>query len=46
MGNLETETESILVAGQNNAIRTNCDKENVDNMRQNGKCRQSGKEMT
>ena len=38
-GNLKRETESLLVAAQNNAIRTNLIKARIDKMQQNNKCR-------
>ena len=37
-GNLLTENESLLVAIQNNAIRTNYVEAKIDNMPQNSKC--------
>ena len=42
------ETESLLIAAQNNAIRTNYVETKIDNMRQNRKyrlCRESGKNV-
>ena len=36
------ETESLLIAAQNNAIRTNYIKAKIDNAQQNSKCRLSG----
>ena len=39
-GNLKTETESLLIAAQNNVIRTNHIKARIDKMQQNSKCRQ------
>ena len=38
-GNLKRETESLLIAAQNNAIRTNYIKAKINNMQQNSKCR-------
>ena len=38
-GNLKKETESLLIATQNNAIRTNPNKAKIDKMQQNSKCR-------
>ena len=38
-GNLKRETESILIATQNNAIRTNYLKAKIDKVQQNSKCR-------
>ena len=37
--NLEREKESLLIAAQNNAIRTNHIKARIDKMQQNNKCR-------
>ena len=37
-GNLNRETESLLIAAQNNAIRTNYIKARVDKSQQNSKC--------
>ena len=37
-GNLKRETESLLIAAQNNAIRINCVKEKIDKMQQNSNC--------
>ncbi len=37
-GNLKRETESLLIAAQNNAIRTNYIKAKIDNMQQLIKC--------
>ena len=42
MGNLKRETESLLIAAQNNAIRTNHIKTRIDKMQQNSKCRLCG----
>ena len=42
MGNLKRETESILIAAQNNAIRNNYIKAKIDEMQQNSKCRLCG----
>ena len=42
-GNLKRETESILVAAQNNAIMTNDIKTRIDKTQQNSKCRLCGK---
>ena len=39
-GNLKRETESLLIAAQGNAIRTNHIKARIDKMQQNSKCRQ------
>ena len=36
------ETESLLIATQNYAIRTNYIKRNIDNMQKNSKCRLCG----
>ena len=41
-GNLKRETESLLTAAQNNAIRTNYIKVRIDKMQQNSKCRLCG----
>ena len=41
-GNLKRETESLIVAAQNIAIRTNYVKGKIDNMLQNSKCRLCG----
>ena len=41
-GNFKRETESLLIAAQNNAIRTNYIKARIDKMQQNSKCRLSG----
>ena len=41
-GNLKRETESLLIAAQDNAIRTNHIKARIDNMQQNSKCRLCG----
>ena len=38
-GNINRETESLLIAAQNNAMRTNYIKARVDKMQQNSKCR-------
>ena len=38
-GNLKRETESLLIAAQNNAIRTNFIKARIDKTQQNSKCR-------
>ena len=38
-GNFKRETESLLIAAQNNAIRTNQIKARIDKMQQNSKCR-------
>ena len=37
--NLKREMESLLIATQNNAIRTNHIKARIDKTQQNGKCR-------
>ena len=39
VGNHKRETESFLVAAQNNSIKTNNVQANIDNMQQNCKCR-------
>ena len=41
-GNFKRETESLLIAAQNNAIRTNLIKARIDKTRQNSKCRLCG----
>ena len=41
-GNLKRETESLLIATQNNAIRTNHIKARIDKMQRNSKCRLCG----
>ena len=41
-GNFKRETESLLIAAQNNAIRTNHIKAGIDKTQQNSKCRLSG----
>ena len=41
-GNLMRETESLQIAAQNNAIRTNHIKVRIDKMQQNSKCRSCG----
>ena len=41
-GNLKRETESFLIAAQNNAIRTNHIKARIDKTQQNSKCRLCG----
>ena len=41
-GNFKRETESLLIAAQNNAIRTNHIKAGIDKTQQNSKCRQYG----
>ena len=38
-GNLKRETESLLTAAQNNAIRTNHIKARIDKTQQNSRCR-------
>ena len=38
-GNFKRETESLLIAAQNNAVRTNHIKARIDKMQQNSKCR-------
>ena len=38
-GNLKRETESLLIASQNNAIGTNHIKARIDKMQQNSRCR-------
>ena len=42
IGNFKRETESLQIAGQNNAIRTNHIKARIDNIQQNSKCRLCG----
>ena len=41
-GNLKRETESLQIAAQSNAIRTNHIKARIDKTQQNSKCRQCG----
>ena len=41
-GNFKRETESLLIAAQNNAIRTNHIKARIDKTQQNNKCRLCG----
>ena len=41
-GNLKRKTESLLIAAQNNAIRTNHIKAKIDETQQNSKCRLCG----
>ena len=41
-GNFKIETESLLIAAQNNAIRTNYSKAKINNMWQNSKSRLYG----
>ena len=41
-GNFKRETESLLIAAQNNAIRTNHIKTRIDKTQQNSKCRLCG----
>ena len=41
-GNIKRETESLLMAAQNSAIRTNHIKARIDKTQQNSKCRQCG----
>ena len=41
-GNFKRETESLLIAAQNNAIRTNQIKARIDKTQQNSKCRLCG----
>ena len=41
-GNLKRETESLIIAAQNNAIRTNYIKAKIDKTQQNSKCRLCG----
>ena len=41
-GNFKRETESLLIAAQNNAIRTNHIKARIDKTQQNSKCRLFG----
>ena len=38
-GNLKRETESLLIAAQNNTIRTNYVKARIDKMQQNSRCK-------
>ena len=41
-GNFKREIESLLIAAQNNAVRTNHIKERIDKTQQNSKCRLCG----
>ena len=41
-GNTKRETESLLIAAQNNAIKTNHIKARIDKTQQNSKCRLCG----
>ena len=41
-GNVQRETESLLIAEQNNAIRTNHIKARINETQQNSKCRLCG----
>ena len=41
-GNLKRERESLLIAAENNAIRTNHIKARIDKTQQNSKCRLCG----
>ena len=41
-GNLKRETESLIIAAQDNAIRTNYVKAKIDRTQQNSKCRMCG----
>ena len=41
-GNIERETESLLIAAQDNAIKTNPAKARIDKTQQNSKCRLCG----
>ena len=41
-GNFKREPESLLIAAQNNAIKTNYIKARIDKMQQNSKCRLCG----
>ena len=41
-GNFKRETKSLLIAAQNNTIRTNQIKARIDKMQQNSKCRSCG----
>ena len=41
-GNFKRETESLLIAAQNNAVRTNHIKARIDKTQQNSKCRLCG----
>ena len=41
-GNFKRETESLLIAAQNNAVRTNYIKARIDETQQNSKCRLCG----
>ena len=41
-GNLKRETESLLIAAQNNAIKTNYVKARIDKTKRNNKCKLSG----
>ena len=40
--NFKRETDSLLIAAQNNTVRTNCIKARIDKTQQNSKCRPSG----
>ena len=40
--NLKRETESLIIAAENNAIRTNYIKAKIDKTQQNSKCRLCG----
>ena len=42
MGNLKRETEFLLIAVQNNAIKTNYIKTKIDTTQQNGGCKLCG----
>ena len=41
-GNLKRDTESLQIAAQNNAIRTNHTKARIDKTQQNSRCRLCG----
>ena len=41
-GNFKRETESLLIAAQNNAVRTNHIRARIDKSQQNSKCRLCG----
>ena len=44
-GNFKRETESLLIAAPNNAIRTNHIKARIDKTQKNSKCRLCGDKM-
>ena len=41
-GNFKRETESLLIAAQNNTVKTNHTKARINNTQQNSKCRLCG----